>query len=476
MSGFTGLAGSYTLHPGRAVSITGHRPVLGQGLLTSLVRGQAGEQLERTLAALFTLCSHAHRRAARLALNAACQPDHAQLPEPPALLLILETTRDHLRSMALDWPRQLAQLDLKRPDLAMATSYASNQPLALDSIAPPAIDSEALAWLKTCPLTLTRAAQALTEAQMQDTLLALRTWLQERVLRQPLGDWLSQHRAPEALAHWCHSRAADLPPARFLATCHALASRLSPPTLALALALEVLDRDTLSQSAQLSELAQHVATQNGFAQFPTWRGQCHETGPWTRLRDQPSATATSTWTRLASRWLELIELANVSIRPHPLPEGGGTSHSAHLATGAQHAHNAGFLGSDSNLHAKHPPGTPEGGWTLDSDPNKPDHERVTHLQNQPPALLSSGALNLGHGQAIAWVEMARGLLLHWVQLDADGKVADYRVVAPTEWNFHPEGALARALRVLPAEDTASAWILAAAYDACVECQVATGTQ
>ena len=93
-----------------------------------------------------------------------------------------------------------------------------------------------------------------------------------------------------------------------------------------------------------------------------------------------------------------------------------------------------------------------------------------------PALLSSGALNLGAGQAIAWCEMARGLLLHWVLLDDQGQVADYRVVAPTEWNFHPEGALARALHALPAEDTASAWILAAAYDACVECKVANGTE
>jgi hypothetical protein len=32
---------------------------------------------------------------------------------------------------------------------------------------------------------------------------------------------------------------------------------------------------------------------------------------------------------------------------------------------------AGLLGSDSNFHAKHPPGTPEGWWNLDSDPNKP---------------------------------------------------------------------------------------------------------
>lgn len=71
--------------------------------------------------------------------------------------------------------------------------------------------------------------------------------------------------------------------------------------------------------------------------------------------------------------------------------------------------------------------------------------------------------------------MARGLLLHWVQLDAQGRVADYRVVAPTEWNFHAQGALAQALTALAPQDTASASALAAAFDACVECQVITPT-
>jgi hypothetical protein len=38
------------------------------------------------------------------------------------------------------------------------------------------------------------------------------------------------------------------------------------------------------------------------------------------------------------------------------------------------------------------------------------------------------------------VETARGLLMHEIVLDGE-RVADYRIVAPTEWNFHPRGAL-----------------------------------
>jgi Ni,Fe-hydrogenase I large subunit len=67
--------------------------------------------------------------------------------------------------------------------------------------------------------------------------------------------------------------------------------------------------------------------------------------------------------------------------------------------------------------------------------------------------------------------MARGLLLHWVQLDAQGRVQAYQVVAPTEWNFHPDGALAKALTQLAPQDTAGASLLGKAFDACVECQV-----
>ncbi|OGS96721.1 MAG: hypothetical protein A3H31_01300 [Gallionellales bacterium RIFCSPLOWO2_02_FULL_57_47] len=38
------------------------------------------------------------------------------------------------------------------------------------------------------------------------------------------------------------------------------------------------------------------------------------------------------------------------------------------------------------------------------------------------------------------VETARGLLMHEIVLDGE-RIADYFIVAPTEWNFHPQGAL-----------------------------------
>jgi coenzyme F420-reducing hydrogenase alpha subunit len=90
--------------------------------------------------------------------------------------------------------------------------------------------------------------------------------------------------------------------------------------------------------------------------------------------------------------------------------------------------------------------------------------------------LGHGALSLGAGQGIAWTEMARGLLVHWVRLDgghAHPQVAACRVLAPTEWNFHPQGVLARALQALPpapASGTA-ATRLAVAFDPCVSFRI-----
>lgn len=49
------------------------------------------------------------------------------------------------------------------------------------------------------------------------------------------------------------------------------------------------------------------------------------------------------------------------------------------------------------------------------------------------------------GGGIARVETARGTLLHAVRL-AHGTVEDYVIVAPTEWNLHPDGPLAREAR------------------------------
>jgi coenzyme F420-reducing hydrogenase alpha subunit len=49
------------------------------------------------------------------------------------------------------------------------------------------------------------------------------------------------------------------------------------------------------------------------------------------------------------------------------------------------------------------------------------------------------------GTGLGLVEAARGLLAHRVHI-VDGSIQSYRILAPTEWNFHPNGALCRGLK------------------------------
>lgn len=71
---------------------------------------------------------------------------------------------------------------------------------------------------------------------------------------------------------------------------------------------------------------------------------------------------------------------------------------------------------------------------------------------------------------IAQVDCARGTLTHRVVLAA-GVVTHWQVLAPTEWNFHPQGPLADGIATLPACAPAvalhAAETLAAALDPCV---------
>ncbi len=84
---------------------------------------------------------------------------------------------------------------------------------------------------------------------------------------------------------------------------------------------------------------------------------------------------------------------------------------------------------------------------------------------------------LGTGEGLAAVETARGLLLHRARLQ-EHCVVDYQIVAPTEWNFHPDGALVHGLEGLEADDDqhliGAARLAVHALDPCVAFRVEVG--
>lgn len=92
-------------------------------------------------------------------------------------------------------------------------------------------------------------------------------------------------------------------------------------------------------------------------------------------------------------------------------------------------------------------------------------ERMSHWLDAAPA---------GNGIGIARVETARGLLLHLTQVN-DRRVGHHVIVAPSEWNFHPQGACVRELAGQPAASRVEATMLARqralALDPCINYEV-----
>lgn len=145
----------------------------------------------------------------------------------------------------------------------------------------------------------------------------------------------------------------------------------------------------LTDAGVLSPLAKALAADAHFAREPLFDARPAETGAIGRMQAHPlvaalgAAFGRSTLTRLAARMTELARIAAGIASPAPL---------------------CGRL-----------------------------------------PLADSLAISPRRG--VGWVETARGVLLHLIELDVGGeRVVTYRILAPTEWNFHPRGPLAAGLR------------------------------
>jgi hypothetical protein len=136
----------------------------------------------------------------------------------------------------------------------------------------------------------------------------------------------------------------------------------------------------------IATLGRRALAAPGFCALPVWREQPAETGAVARLRDRP----------LLAQWLA------------QRGRGSGARMLARLVELAELASQAGDLL-----------------WPV------------------------ARAWHLAQDSGVAGVETARGLLLHVVHL-ARGRIVEYRIVAPTEWNFHPRGPLVAAIEALPA--------------------------
>ena len=101
-------------------------------------------------------------------------------------------------------------------------------------------------------------------------------------------------------------------------------------------------------------------------------------------------------------------------------------------------------------------------------------ELALHAIDDPGFRCGTVSAHSAAGRGRAVVETARGMLLHDVALDGD-TVREYAIVAPTEWNFHPDGPIRHWLigadASTPELVREHARDAAAALDPCVDCRI-----
>jgi hypothetical protein len=92
------------------------------------------------------------------------------------------------------------------------------------------------------------------------------------------------------------------------------------------------------------------------------------------------------------------------------------------------------------------------------------------LAADPGASLRAFGHAPASGVGLAWVEMARGVLIHAVRLDrARARIMAYGILAPTDWNFAADGPVAQALAAAAGDHTAR--VIGAAFAPCLPFEV-----
>jgi coenzyme F420-reducing hydrogenase alpha subunit len=172
----------------------------------------------------------------------------------------------------------------------------------------------------------------------------------------------------------------------------------------------------LDAAAAASALAQHIAADSHFAGTPQWGDAPAETGALARtaghplIRDALAECGNTVGVRLLARFVELALL----------------------------------------------------------------DQRIHRLSGGDIDLPRTGGAAIAPGIGLSATETARGILLHYVELQAE-QVARYRIVAPTEWNFHPHGAFVEGMRGAEADSEQAAQqaarLMAHALDPCVAYRV-----
>jgi hypothetical protein len=369
---------------------------------------------------LFSICGTAQA----LACAEACEAALGVAPAPSArqarhLLLRAETVKEHLWRLLLDWPTALARLAAVEPPVArLADVHAGSagREAAMAAALRAFLRLRAAVTAGGDPfLPGAGSTRALADG-VESARATLAATAAEQVFDGPPADWLATTGTAAELQRWAEAAptfAAVLVRAVIGAGLAELGrSRIGTLTVA-------------DGAALLERLAPALAGADAdvFVAAPELDGRPVETTPFARelargglVADLAAAQGNGLLPRLGAL---LVELAR---------------HAAALAA-------PGDAAADASAAARLAPA-------------------------------DSADARVGLGAAAA----ARGLLVHRVVLsggDAAGAacVQDYRILAPTEWNFHPAGVVAEGLAAMasaPGAAEARARLLVTAVDPCVD--------
>jgi hypothetical protein len=367
-----GIEGELTITLERGeVLIDSSRPVHA----SRVFRKKPLDEVLQSVPMLFSVCGTAQVCAAvRAAEQALEHPASPLLEGVRESLVRMETLREHLWRVLLDWPNLLGEPPIKQGMAEMLVLQRDFRQLLTAAGEPFRITAAALGEVEPVALTtLVQRVAAFTAA---------------RAFQRHPAEWLELE-SLEALQRWIATT--DTPAA-------ALLQRVVRQRW------EALGRCEIEPLPLLEpEWLQQMLEADSFIERPQWQGDSCETSSATRvdsplLQQSRSHYGNGLMTRLLARLTEMAQLTQ-QLAPQPLEIDGG------------------------------------------------------------------------HGLGIGQVAAARGQLVHSVVLEGE-RVSRYRILAPTEWNFHPQGVVARALSGLAGEQVEQqARLLISAIDPCVGYQL-----
>lgn len=251
--------------------------------------GKTPNEVMATLPLLYHICGCAQQMAAVMAIEAAQGITvNATTQAAREMLVELETAREHLWRIELDWAEQLGQ-----PRETTAVACLQQGQMRLREL------------LFAQGGAFTPGAQVMQAGDEVEALIQqLEQWLEARIFAMPASDWLALTE-DEALHQWWQS--APTLAARMLA-CEA--DEADERVVRRIASLPELPDEQLHRRFQAQDAEQFIRT-------PQWQGTCCETGAMSRQMSHPLvATAlqrfgNGVWVRLLARLVELALVPQV---------------------------------------------------------------------------------------------------------------------------------------------------------------------